>query len=72
MVSEEKIFEIVDDGRTPEHGYSISSPGEPVELKSTDGMEFLFIHDTMEETKKGLCTVVDLCETKVYRKCKLV
>ena len=32
-VSEEKIFEIVDgrttDGRTPDHGHSISSPCEP-------------------------------------------
>ena len=25
-VSEKKIFEIVDDGRTTEHGYTISSP----------------------------------------------
>ena len=25
-VSEKKIFEIVEDGRTPEHGYTISSP----------------------------------------------
>ena len=28
-VSEEKIFDIVDDGRTPEHGHPISSPFEP-------------------------------------------
>ena len=29
-VSEEKIFEIVDDdGRTPEHGHPVSSPCEP-------------------------------------------
>ena len=28
-VLEEKIFEIVDDGRTPDHGHPISSPQEP-------------------------------------------
>ena len=50
-VSEEKMLEIVDgrtdgrttdDGRTPEHGYTISSPCEPegsVELTMT-----LFLH----------------------------
>ena len=33
-VSEKKIFEIVDDdGRTPEHGYTISSPIGSGELK---------------------------------------
>ena len=29
MVSEEKMFEIVDDGRTTEHGHPISSPCVP-------------------------------------------
>ena len=37
MVSEEKTFEIVDgrtdDGWTPDHGYPISSPVSPSELK---------------------------------------
>ena len=38
VVSEKKIFEIVDDGRwtdgrTPEHGYTISSPMSSGELK---------------------------------------
>ena len=29
-VSEKKIFEIVDDGRTPNHGHPMSSPCEPL------------------------------------------
>ena len=64
-VSEKKIFEIVngrrtdDDGRTPEHGCTVSSPCEPngsCELKSEIAKRHEHIHTYGISSKRTICS----------------
>ena len=84
MVSEEKIFEIVDrrmtddrrrtdDGRTPDHGHPISSPCEP------NGSGELISTVVMDNFKDINCRIVNIhghisCQTgvrvSIFRLCR--